>query len=40
VEPDLREWLASYYAPHVADLEKRLDRSFEWDLLNGGTFDT
>lgn len=40
VEPDMREWLADYYAPHVADLEKRLDRSFEWDLLNGGTFDT
>ena len=40
VEPDMREWLADYYAPHVSDLEKRLDRSFEWDLLNGGTFDT
>lgn len=40
VDPATRDWLADYYAPHVAELEKRLDRSFEWDLRNGGTFDS
>jgi hypothetical protein len=37
IDPDTRAWLADYYEPHVAALEKRLDRSFEWDLRNGGT---
>lgn len=34
-----RDWLASYYHPHVQMLEKRLDRSFGWDLSGGGTID-
>lgn len=40
IETDTREWLADYYAPHVAELEQRLDRSFAWDLRKGGTFDS
>jgi Sulfotransferase domain len=39
VDPDTRAWLAEYYEPHVAALEKKLDRSFQWDLLGGGTLD-
>jgi hypothetical protein len=31
-----RERMAEYYAPHVAALEERLGRDFEWDLVNGG----
>ena len=32
----LREEMATYYEPHVAALEERLGRSFDWDLVNGG----
>jgi hypothetical protein len=31
-----RERLAAYYAPHVDALQRRLDRDFGWDLVNGG----
>lgn len=37
--PEDRDWLAAYYEPHVEMLEKRLDRSFCWDLRSGGTLD-
>jgi hypothetical protein len=40
MDEDTRAWLAEYYAPHVAALEKRLDRSFQWDLWGGGTIDS
>jgi hypothetical protein len=32
LSPDLRAELSDYYRPHVAALEKRLGRSFGWDL--------
>lgn len=32
LDPDLRRELADYYAPHVAALEARLGRTFDWDL--------
>ena len=32
LDPEIRAELSDYYRPHVAALEKRLDRSFHWDL--------
>lgn len=32
LDPDLRAELSDYYRPHVEALEKRLDRSFDWNL--------
>jgi hypothetical protein len=32
LSPELRKQLSDYYRPHVAALEDRLGRSFDWDL--------